>query len=180
MSFHQRSPLDNLSPITYTKCKLLPTKSISRGQFRGFNDIRRFHCYNPFCNTNSSEFQLCEYCRHVPYVSSPLRYYSHSNTTIKTEFMIKTGSSVSSGSTVSSLSCTNTSNRGSFMQRKTPPISPIKTAITTANTTAISPLQPSTSPTKIMLTASNAKEDLSSKINEFLDHLEINISTATQ
>lgn len=29
------------------------------------------------------------------------------------------------------------------------------------------------SPTKIMLTASNAKEDLSNRINDFLDHLEV-------
>lgn len=70
-----------------TKCKLLPTKTISRGKFRGINDIRRFQCYNSQCNLNFNEYQLCKYCAHVPYVPLPLRYqdtgrnFSSNNTT---------------------------------------------------------------------------------------------------
>lgn len=73
--------------ITITKCKLLPTKTIPRGQFRGYNDIRRFQCYSAQCNLNFNEYQLCKYCAHVPYVPLPLRYqdtgrnFSSNNTT---------------------------------------------------------------------------------------------------
>lgn len=56
-----------------TKCKLLPTKTISRGKFRGINDIRRFQCFKSQCNLNFNEYQLCKYCSNLPYVSLPLR-----------------------------------------------------------------------------------------------------------
>ncbi|RLV91200.1 hypothetical protein JA1_004055 [Spathaspora sp. JA1] len=93
----------------HNKYKYLPTRSVSRGQFRGYNDIRRFQCFKYGCKLNTNEFALCEYCRHVPYVSSPLRFGEN----INQDYII-------SGSN-SSTTPTTTSRRGSFIAKKRMP-----------------------------------------------------------
>ncbi|KAI5956690.1 hypothetical protein KGF57_003410 [Candida theae] len=52
---------------------ILPTRTISRGLFKGYNDMRRFNCFSKECSLNLNEFQNCSYCRHIPYIPSPLK-----------------------------------------------------------------------------------------------------------
>ncbi|KAI5970201.1 hypothetical protein CANMA_000813 [Candida margitis] len=61
------------SSASSLKSKVLPTRTISRGLFKGYNDIRRFNCFSEECNLNIDAFRNCAYCRHIPYIPSPLK-----------------------------------------------------------------------------------------------------------
>ncbi|EGW30039.1 uncharacterized protein SPAPADRAFT_158397 [Spathaspora passalidarum NRRL Y-27907] len=128
-----------------TKCKYLPTRAISRGQFRGFNDLRRFQCFNSGCNSSTSEFALCEYCRHVPYVSSPLRY--------------------SCG--VQNITPTASSNRGSFIPRRSKSSSLSSSSSSSASSSRVD------TPDENDKIVSSSGNEISNKITEFFDHLEV-------
>ncbi|KAL6451436.1 hypothetical protein SBY92_002777 [Candida maltosa Xu316] len=144
--------------ITITKCKLLPTKIISRGQFRGYSDIRRFQCYNSQCNLNFNEFQLCKYCSYVPYVPSPLRNQDYGN----------------------SMSNKNHNSMNNVNQYRCIKIDYIPTTRSNAIAKRNSNnklIIPSTTPNSRMSNGNgngnaNMNGDLSSKFNEFWDHLE--------
>lgn len=61
------------SSTSNLKNKVLPTRPISRGLFKGYNDMRRFNCFSKQCSLNLDAFRNCLYCRHIPYISSPLK-----------------------------------------------------------------------------------------------------------
>ncbi|KAI5959782.1 uncharacterized protein KGF55_005014 [Candida pseudojiufengensis] len=58
---------------SYPKHKILPTRIISYGNFKGCTDTRRFQCFNSKCNVNFNEFTNCKYCKYMPYFPSPLK-----------------------------------------------------------------------------------------------------------
>ena len=161
-----------LNSITMTKCKLLPTKTISRGKFRGINDIRRFQCYNSQCNLNFNEYQLCKYCAHVPYVSLPLRIKVKNNLNDDEEYNTgRTG---------------NNNNNKQYRSIKIDYIPPTRSnAIIRRNSSYINNNNNNNNNNKLIVphsvttlgttnsNGSNGNGDLTSKLNEFWDHLEM-------
>lgn len=64
--------------VSNFKSKVLPTRTISRGLFKGCNDMRRFNCFSEECSLNFDVFRNCGYCRHIPYIPSPLKGVEYS------------------------------------------------------------------------------------------------------
>ncbi|KAI5950331.1 hypothetical protein KGF54_005148 [Candida jiufengensis] len=70
---YSKKNITKTESTTQTKFKILPTRVISYGVFKGHNDTRRFQCLDQKCNVNFNEFRNCKYCKYLPYVPSPLK-----------------------------------------------------------------------------------------------------------
>ena len=95
------------SPTSF-KSKPLPTRTIPRGLFKGYNDMRRFNCISQACSLNSDAFRSCQYCRHIPYVPSPLKDVAcnsnkHSTTNYASDKEYKTWSSSNSNNNTNNI-----------------------------------------------------------------------------